>query len=160
MAPVQHLEELIPLSPREVFSPISSSLTSSPPLGDCHLLEMSSSLGWMVFVSRKLYHSIRFLVRESHLLECNNKCISAYSSLGCIFKSLEESCPFLLSSVKVLKWSLLSCFSSIHRHGSLLPGPMVLNLHPCIVGGCKEGTLAPSWGVGSDQGGTRGRFCM
>ena len=103
----------------------------------CPLLEMSSALGCTVSVNRKLYPPVRFLVRESHFLECNKKYISAYSSLGYIFKSLEESCYFLLSSVKVLKRSLLSpprSVSSIHRHGPTLPGPMAVTSHLCL--GC------------------------
>lgn len=95
----------------------------------CPLLEMSSALGCMVFVNRKLYQSVGFLVRESHFLEHHKKYISVYGSLGYTFKSLEESCCFLLSSVKVLKRSLPSppgSVSSTHGPGPTLPGPGLL----------------------------------
>jgi len=93
------------------------------------MLEMSSALGCAVFVNRKLCQPVQFLVRESHFLECNKKYISVYSSLVYIFKSLEESCYFLLSSVKVLKRSLPSppcSISSTHRRGRTLPGPVAV----------------------------------
>lgn len=130
MAPVQHLEELILPYPQDA-SPHTSYSVHPPHKHSlswrdesCPLLEMSSALGCMVFVNRKLYQSVGFLVRESHFLEHHKKYISVYGSLGYTFKSLEESC-FLLSSVKVLKRSLPSppgSVSSTHRPGpGLLP---------------------------------------
>lgn len=142
MAPLQHWEESILPSPQDIFPPhlffSASPLTNTQSVLEGWGLPLIGHVPctrlYSVF-QQKIVSVHTIFGREGCFLEYNKKYISVYSSLGYVFKSLEESCYFLLSSVKVLKRSPLSpprAVSSIHRHGPTLSGPMAVNLHLCL----------------------------